>query len=140
MWLKNRINIAFTPFIILLSLAVIYSISAMDAGYRQISDGPLLGEQEIETSPILPAAMGFIKFFQEYVSPGDGPRCALYPTCSEYGLQALKKHGLMRGLVMTFDRLLHEPDERRMKQALFIRGSYRVPDPLSENELSPSKQ
>ncbi len=115
-------------------MAVAYSISFMNDGYKEGLYSPSAREH-LETSPTLPLAVGFLKFFQDYVSPVDGARCALYPTCSEYGVQALKKHGLLRGAVMTFDRLLHEPDEKRMRQAEWIKGAYRVRDPLSSNEL-----
>jgi hypothetical protein len=127
---KEITNLGFLPFIILLLMASIYSISVMDGKYERAH------LNDLETSPTRPLAIGFLKFFQEYISPTDDSRCALYPTCAEYSLQAIKKHGLPRGVVMTFDRLLHEPDEKRIRPAEFIKGAYRVRDPLSENELT----
>lgn len=115
-------------------MAVAYSISSMGQEHRKSLRRPS-ALSHLETSPTLPLAMGFLRFFQNYISPADGARCALYPTCSEYSLQALKKHGLLRGAVLTFDRLLHEPDERRMRRPEWIKGAYRVRDPLSSNEL-----
>lgn len=125
---------AFLPFVILLVMGVVYSISLMDKDYKRAltTRGPL---SDMETSPARPVAVGYLKFFQEYISPTDGPRCALYPTCSEYSLHAIRRHGLLLGAVMTFDRLLHEPDEKRMKKAEFIKGAYRVRDAVAENEL-----
>jgi hypothetical protein len=32
--------------------------------------------------------------------------CRFYPNCSDYALQALKRHGLIRGLGLTACRLL----------------------------------
>jgi hypothetical protein len=116
-------------------MAVIYSISIMEEGRREVSAGQS-SLSSMDTSPVMPLTLGFLKFFQEYLSPTDGPRCALYPTCSEYSQHAVRKYGLLRGTVMTFDRILHEPDERRLKPAELIKGAYRVRDPLSENELS----
>jgi uncharacterized protein len=54
-----------------------------------------------------------ITFYQKTVSPDHGwlkgffPNgfCQFYPTCSEYGRQALLKHGLWKGLRMTVRRL-----------------------------------
>ncbi|NBX66659.1 MAG: membrane protein insertion efficiency factor YidD [Proteobacteria bacterium] len=40
------------------------------------------------------------------ISPLLGPRCRFTPTCSEYCLQALEKHGPFRGLWLTAGRLL----------------------------------
>jgi hypothetical protein len=35
----------------------------------------------------------------------DGPRCRFIPSCGEYSILAVEKHGLWRGLWMTGDRL-----------------------------------
>ena len=131
---KKHSNLAFVPFLILLIMAVIYSISIMEKSHKH----EVTGQNQLNpagTSAVMPMALGFLKFFQDYVSPADGPRCALYPTCSDYSLQAVRAHGLLRGVVMTFDRILHEPDERRMRPPELIRSAYFVPDHLSENEL-----
>lgn len=39
----------------------------------------------------------FIKVYQYLLSPLLGPRCRFYPTCSHYGIIALKKHGAIYG-------------------------------------------
>jgi len=40
------------------------------------------------------------------ISPLIGPRCRFYPSCSEYGLDALRRFGLFRGLWLTATRLV----------------------------------
>lgn len=40
------------------------------------------------------------------ISPLIGPRCRFYPSCSEYGLGALNRFGLFRGLWLTGARLV----------------------------------
>ena len=37
-----------------------------------------------------------IKFYQKYISPMKTTKCPYYPTCSKYGLEAIKKHGALR--------------------------------------------
>lgn len=32
--------------------------------------------------------------------------CRFYPTCSEYSYQAIKKYGLIKGLVKSFKRII----------------------------------
>jgi uncharacterized protein len=76
-----------------------------------------------------------IRVFQGYISPVDGDRCPCYPTCSQYGLEAVKKHGALIGLVMTFDRLIHESDETRLAPLVRIYGSYRYVDPVEINDV-----
>ena len=46
-----------------------------------------------------------IRFHQKVITHQDGPLCTFRPSCSQYGYEAIKRHGL-RGLLMTSDRLL----------------------------------
>ncbi|GEL76281.1 membrane protein insertion efficiency factor YidD [Tenuibacillus multivorans] len=47
-----------------------------------------------------------IKFYQKFISPLTGPTCRFQPTCSAYGLEALQRFGLFKGLYLTVKRVL----------------------------------
>ena len=47
-----------------------------------------------------------IKFYQYFISPLLGNRCRYLPTCSEYYIESLKTHGLIKGSVMGIKRIL----------------------------------
>ena len=47
-----------------------------------------------------------IRLYQRVVSPLLGPRCKYHPTCSEYAVQAIRLHGVARGLVLAGWRVL----------------------------------
>tara|TARA_B110000003_G_C16442501_1_gene454601 strand:+ start:249 stop:470 length:222 start_codon:yes stop_codon:yes gene_type:complete len=47
-----------------------------------------------------------IIFYQKSISPFFLPRCRFSPTCSNYGLQAIKKHGPWRGFCLLLKRIL----------------------------------
>lgn len=47
-----------------------------------------------------------IRFYQRKISINKPPRCRFYPTCSEYGLQAIERHGVIKGLLLTGCRIL----------------------------------
>lgn len=55
-----------------------------------------------------------IKFYQKTLSFDHGPMkklypygyCKYYPTCSEYAIQALEKHGFVKGTLMASWRIL----------------------------------
>lgn len=46
-----------------------------------------------------------IRFYQLVVSPWIGPKCRFTPTCSQYGIEALKKYGPLKGLWLTIKRV-----------------------------------
>lgn len=76
-----------------------------------------------------------VEFFQTYVSPVDGPRCQMSPTCSAYARQALHKHGFWMGMFITVDRLLREVDPLERRQTVLEGGILRAADPLSANDF-----
>ena len=48
---------------------------------------------------------GLIRGYQRGVSPLLGPHCRFYPSCSQYTLEALRTHGLLRGLWLALKRI-----------------------------------
>lgn len=89
-------------------------------------------EPSTETSTLAQKA---VRFYQRRISPHDGPRCPLYPTCSEYGRQAFGKHGFVVGLLLTVDRLLGEIDMLKDAPDLQVHGVFRGHDPLEANDF-----
>ena len=49
--------------------------------------------------------IGLIKLYQLIVSPILGPKCRFTPSCSHYAVEALKKHGVLKGLWLTIKRI-----------------------------------
>ena len=47
-----------------------------------------------------------IRLYQWLVSPMLGQRCRYYPSCSQYAVQAVKRFGILRGLILAGWRLL----------------------------------
>ncbi len=47
-----------------------------------------------------------IKFYRYFISPLLGNRCRFLPTCSEYFIEALSSHGLIRGMKLGTKRIL----------------------------------
>ena len=48
-----------------------------------------------------------IRGYQLAISPMLGNRCRFYPSCSEYSMEALRRHGLFRGVWLTMRRVGH---------------------------------
>jgi hypothetical protein len=47
-----------------------------------------------------------IKGYQKIISPVLPPSCRFYPTCSEYGIEAITKYGVIKGGLMAAWRIL----------------------------------
>jgi putative membrane protein insertion efficiency factor len=47
-----------------------------------------------------------IKAYQVSLSPLLGPCCRFYPSCSEYAVQAIGRHGAVGGLLLAGKRIL----------------------------------
>lgn len=52
------------------------------------------------------ALVGLIRGYQIFLSPRNGQVCRYYPTCSHYGLEAIKVHGAGKGSLLTAWRVL----------------------------------
>ncbi len=46
-----------------------------------------------------------VRFYRRFLSPLKPPTCRFHPTCSAYALQALERHGAVRGSWLTIRRL-----------------------------------
>ena len=47
-----------------------------------------------------------IRFYQVAISPYKPPTCRFFPTCSEYGYEAITRFGAFRGGYLTLRRIL----------------------------------
>ena len=46
-----------------------------------------------------------IRFYQILISPLLGSNCRFLPTCSEYAIESLKTHGLIKGTLISLKRI-----------------------------------
>lgn len=49
--------------------------------------------------------IGLITFYRKFISPLKPPTCRFYPSCSEYGLEAFRKFGAIKGAYLTVKRI-----------------------------------
>jgi hypothetical protein len=47
-----------------------------------------------------------IKIYQIIISPNLGMNCRFYPTCSSYCCLSIEKYGVLKGLYLSFKRVL----------------------------------
>jgi len=51
--------------------------------------------------------LGLVRFYQYAVSPFLAPRCIHIPSCSQYTIEAITRHGAVRGVWLGVKRILH---------------------------------
>ena len=52
-----------------------------------------------------PLLIGLVRGYQKFISPLLPPSCIYYPTCSTYMIQAIQKHGAVKGSIMGCGRI-----------------------------------
>ena len=68
-----------------------------------------------------------IRFYQKYISPLKNTKCPYTPSCSQYGLEAIQKHGALKGTILAIWRI--------MRCNPFSKGGYDpVPEPTHRRE------
>jgi putative membrane protein insertion efficiency factor len=55
----------------------------------------------IWTKPLI----ALVRFYQKFISPLTPPSCRYTPTCSQYAIEALQKHGVFRGGWLAIKRI-----------------------------------
>jgi uncharacterized protein len=96
---------------------------------------PPVRQPTVETSVTTLAARGALTAWQQVLTRADGPRSVMYPTASGFLGQAIAKHGLLIGIMMTTDRLMHEWDEQRRAPRTVVYGISRAYDPVEANDF-----
>lgn len=51
------------------------------------------------------AGIALIQFYQRYLRHFHNRKCIYTPTCSDYGIQAIEKYGLRKGIQYTYLRI-----------------------------------
>ena len=126
-----------TTVVLMLSCLFLFAVTAAS------EDDPFRGPWEEYTDKSPPRTQNWslnpfkclVRFYRDYISPIDGERCPMYPTCSQYSIECFEKHGLIIGWMMTWDRLFHEADEMEQAPLIWVHDYYKFYDPLENNDF-----
>lgn len=75
-----------------------------------------------------------IHFYQNHMRTYTGSSCPSYPSCSEYTLQAIGKHGAVMGTFLFIDRMFREFTTAGQPPQVRYRGRSLHYDPLEAND------
>lgn len=59
----------------------------------------------MKINPAKSGIIGFLKLYRTFISPIYGQVCRFYPSCSAYALEAVERHGAVRGSWLAARRL-----------------------------------
>ena len=107
-----------TQFLMIVLISLFISHSNSYAQTRMgldfiVSSNPLLIQEKRNdvrmnfagTSEVKLLGIGLIRFYQLFISSQDMPVCNFIPSCSQFGMETIKKYGFFRGVLLTSDRL-----------------------------------
>lgn len=87
------------------------------------------------SNPVDLSFLGGLWIYRNVISPVDGTRCGMYPTCSAFATEAIRKHGFLLGGMLAADRLLHESSARPPAYPIVRKfGRDRISDPVENND------
>ena len=79
-------------------------------------------------------ARAVVRFYREFIASAIGARCVLEPSCSQYFLEASRKHGIL-GIPMIADRFVREPPESHSDRLIRTKnGQWRHHDPVEDHD------
>lgn len=67
--------------------------------------------EEIHPKRSVKVCQSMIHFYQNHISPIDGPRSSYLPSSSQYACDAISKYGVFKGIALGCDRLMRENGE-----------------------------
>jgi putative component of membrane protein insertase Oxa1/YidC/SpoIIIJ protein YidD len=104
-----------------------------------ITTGPAVNPAAARTSEYISVSrtvcFGWLAFYQHVLHVVNVSHCPMLPSCSNYSIAAINKHGAFRGVILTADRLLHENDEQKYAPIIQRDGRSRYVDPVESNDF-----
>ncbi|MBQ1972755.1 MAG: membrane protein insertion efficiency factor YidD, partial [Paraprevotella sp.] len=68
------------------------------------------------------AANDYVSLYQKYLSDIKGAKCAMYPTCSNYGKSVIEEHNLLSAIPMIADRMIRCSHDRHNYERIYVNG------------------
>lgn len=96
---------------------------------------PETNQDRVVFPSIKVAALTSIRLYQNFVSPQTMPTCHFYPSCSHYSHQAIQRHGFIKGIIMSAERLSRCTAWTRFDHRYRLTESYLLSDPVERNSL-----
>jgi len=87
-----------------------------------------LKQENLFTGLLIRMTMKTIYFYQNYLGKIKGSYCPMYPSCSNYGVEAIKTYKF-KGILLTFDRLHRCSHDLSQYSKIIVNESIKFYDP-----------
>lgn len=84
-------------------LIILVFVMCLKAQSQERVDGRLVSDKSLVHTN---AVHDYINIYQKYISGLKSGKCAMYPSCSNYGLLVFEKYPFFKAMLMTSDRLI----------------------------------
>ena len=129
--ISNYIFFMRISFILLAILIMTIFPALSHAGTQNAFDVLVVTEKPAVKTPV----QNIITFYQNSISPYDGPRCMLTPTCSQFYKEAHTQYGFIWGTIMTIDRLFYREGQSSLKYYKYNSSKDLYKDPVYHNYI-----
>ena len=103
----------------ILAIACAMFVATIAVRAQERVDGYLISDKQTIHSN---AVHDYIELYQKHISSLKNGRCAMYPSCSNYGLQVFEKYPFFKAMVLTSDRLIRCSHDQKMYKKTHIYG------------------
>jgi len=119
----------------LIKIKIILLLMILSFFFSCTSSKKVINESNTQSDPF----SSMVKFYQgplNHLSAVRRGTCPMYPSCSEYSKESIKKHGIIIGWMMTCDRLMRcGRDETKLASKIFVNGKWKYYDPVGQNDF-----
>ncbi len=84
---------------------LLFGLLSLPAKCQNMMRGPSTKESRINLPRDTAQDGWLLSVYLKYISPIDGDRCPMYPSCSQYTSTVFARHGTLLGFVLTTERL-----------------------------------
>ncbi len=67
--------------------------------------GEISGQEAAKVGLLVGLSLLVLRAYKFFISPLLGERCRFYPSCADYTAEALRKYGLLKGLLLSMKRI-----------------------------------
>lgn len=123
------------PSLLLLLVSVCAACASVAQGAAPHMRGPSVHSNISDSSSRARPVSIVLRFYRHYVTISDSDRCQMMPSCSIYAQEAFSRFGVIKGFLMTADRLTRCSNDMNSYNAIWVNDIKYAVDPVPDEEI-----